>query len=296
MSLPIDVQYAGLRTQAPLSLESTSARTGSMQGISVALSDDPSLLTDAAEEISTFISNSLEKREYGQRRVRAEIRLLGMTPEEVNVYFEKSKLAKDSQELTQRVRHLLRQEGAYAGQGTLGDGSSLDPTEHFLLLQLARDTARSEGASGRVLERLDAALADLEARHGSAIRAALATIDHAANYGSTAQEIKQFQKSTQVLLDQPSLHLAVKQVLELAGRHGAQFESAMHNMMGALGACVAAAETARQRALLETLVRDLYHLKSMKTLLEDCKRLLRRFRHWLPREQPDKDQEGALFE
>jgi len=296
MSLPIDVQFAGMRAPPPRSPELGSLRTGSLQGITVAVSDDTSLLTNAAEEISSFMSSTVERREHSQRRVRAENRLRGMTPEEVNVYFERTKLAKDPQEPVQRARHLLRQEAAHASQPAREDGSTSDPTEHYLLLQLASSTARSEGASARVRDRLDAALAELEARHGGAIRATLATIDHAASYGRTAQEIGQFQKATLALLDQPSLHLAVRQVLELAGGQGARFESAMQNLMGALGACLAAAETARERALLQTLVTDLYHLKSMKTLLEDCKHLLRSFRHWQPRERPGREHEDAPTE
>ena len=288
-----DVQIAGTRVPTPRSLEPASARTGSLQGVKVEVSDDTALLTNAAEEISTFMSISVERRDHGERRVRAENRLRGMTPEEVNVYFEQAKLAKDPQELVQRARHLLRQEGAHAGEAILEDGRISDPTEHYLLLQLARSTALAEGAPARTRDRLDSALADLEARHGGTIRASLASIDHAAKHGQTAQEISHFQKATLTVLDQPTLHMALRQVLDLAGRQGARFESAMDNLRGALGACMAAAETERERILLQTLVNDLYQLKSLKTLLEACKDLLRSFRYWRPRDKQAREQDDV---
>ena len=66
---------------------------------------------------------------------------------------------------------------------------------------------------------------------------------------------------------------ALQQVLQLAGQTGERLDSAMSNLMKALGACLGSGLSSQER-LLETVVSDLFHLKSMNTVLAACRDLV----------------------
>jgi len=140
---------------------------------------------------------------------------------------------------------------------------------------MAREIGQAEGAPAGLMQRIDDALGDLEVWNGKTIRADLATIDQAGAYGRDAQEVRNFQGSVHVVLGKPTLAQALQETLKLAGQGGARIEAAVDNLMGAMGALLSATRSAAEKVLLESLMTDLYHLKALKTLLADSRKLLK---------------------
>lgn len=254
--------------------QQSAAQSGRMGGTTVTVRDQISDLTNAAEELSLHMSEKVESKTHGERHVKAAERPQVMDIGKINEYLDKAKNG-NADQLEQAARNLLKNAQQNPGQLGRGGGGSQSPTEQYLMLQLAKQLGPSTGASPGVMDRIEDALGDLEALHGREIRTNLSTIDQASAYGQNGAEVKQFQGSVQVVLGKPTISQALQEVLQLAGRSGARFESALTNLMGALGACLAAARSATEKVLLETLMSDLYHLKSIKTMLEECKGLIK---------------------
>lgn len=294
MTPSIDAALAIQRLHSQAAGDQAHTRTGSLQGHPVAPKEGVALLADAAEEISSFMSARVGQQAHGQRRVRPEPRLRAMTLEQISAYLEKVRKPHSPEDLLRITRRLLQNEGRDALALARATPGFQGPTEHYLLLQSARHTAQAEGASARTLARLDEALSELASNTSDTIEAMLATVDQAASHGPSAQDVTRFQASLETLLDKPSLHLALQEVLTLAGQDGARLEGALGNLMNALGACLATRRAISEKALLQTLITDLYHLKSIRTLLDDCKALLRKSRHWRPGGNPGTEHPHAL--
>lgn len=257
-------------------------QTGTFRGEPVQVRTGASGLADAAEEISFAAGKQVEEKTHAQRNIRAGDRPRSLGLSNITRYLERARHAVAPDQLEAMARTLLQPGSRDPGRAARDHPEFRTPTERYLLLQFARQLGLSEGASPEVLERIEDALADLEAWFGKAIEANLATIEQAGRYADSAQEVRAFQGSLQVVLGQPSLAQALQQVLQLAGRGGSKLEPALSSLMEALGACLAATRSNAEKALLQTLVTDLYHLKSLQTLLEDCKSLVRSLRRQKP--------------
>lgn len=292
MTVRIDANPLG---QVPTGLspgagqQQSSTQAGLLGGAQVTVKDAASVLGDAAEEISLHMADSVESKTLGERKVKPGDRPRNLTIDQINAYLEKAKKLDDPEEMVRLAKQMLQRGGQQAGQLARNHPNFRSPTDQYMLLQFARQTGLASGASTEAIAQIEEAIADLEAWFGDTIRTNLTTIDQAARYGSTAQEVEHFQGSMQMVLGKPTLTQALHEVLELAGRAGGKLESALSNLMEALGACLAGAGSAAEKALLESLMTDLYHLKSLKTLLEECKTLARNLKR---KQDEEGDQQG----
>lgn len=267
---------SGLRS--PGSDQQAGIENGILNDAPVAVKDGVSLLTDAAEEIGLHLSERIERREHDQRRVapgRSDHRL---KIAQINEYLDKARQPPDAQVRYLQVRNLL--ERAQRPGDSLGreSASSRTPTEHYLLLQEALQKALVEKAPTAVIERLEQAMADIEAASGTQVLADLSTIDQAASFGSTAQEIARFQGAVHTLLDKPTLVQAFKEAITLAEKDGRQLDRAIQHLMDAVGTCLYALGSTQEKVLLQTLVSDLFHLKCLNTLFVRAKSVVRQVR------------------
>ena len=269
--------------------ESLRSQTGMLQGGRVqVLPPGSSVLGAAAEEVAMLFAEKAESRRHEDRVIKAAGRPSLASIEQINTYLDQAHKQSDPEALN-RMASLLLQAGA-ENLYTLArsDARFQRPTEQFLLFHFARQQAAAQGLGPEVLQRLDAAIGDLDTLFGDHIQANLLTIDAAASYSETPQQVGQFQGALQSVLGAPTMAKALQEVLQLAGQSGQRLDIALDQLMKALGACLGTGLAGQER-LLETVVSDLFHLKSMKTALESCKTLVRS----LPRQRKSREHEHA---
>jgi len=232
-----------------------------------------SVLGNAAEEIALLFSEKAEHKRHEDRIVKGTTRPSDLTIEAINAYLDKAHKQSKTQELTDAARRLLAA-GAEGLRQALRELQSFEsPTDRYLLLRFTRLLASQEGASPEMRQSLDQAIADLETLYGDTIQAHLLTIDQAASYARSPQEVGAFQGSLMAVMDAPTLAKALQEVLGLAGNTGQRLDQAMETLMKALGTCLTGG-VVQQPALLQAVLADLFQLKSLNTLLEACRRML----------------------
>ena len=234
-----------------------------------------SLLTDAAEEVGLHLSEKIERHTLAARRVAPGRSAQRISLATIHAYFEKTGQHRDPTTLLAWVRDLLQQVQSEKGPWDGRSAPKHETTERYLLLQYALQTGFRTDTPRGVIEQIEAALADLEAQAGTLIQADLATIDQAASFGQSSQAITQFQLSVHAILEKPTLAQTFQTTLSLAGNNGNRLGSAIDHLMQALGACLAALGASHEKILLETLVKDLFHLKCLNTLFEQAKQVTR---------------------
>ncbi len=234
----------------------------------------PSALGDAAEEISLHFGHRVESRAHAERRIQVIRRPVVLSIDQVCRYLEKVGRIDMLDSLGSYTERLLSAPDKTSLRETLDHLTSGDPTLRYLLLQHARSSDLAREARPEALTLLDQAIADLNDQSGEGIQADLSSVDHAIRHTSRPEEIRQFQGSVQALLGQPTLALALQEVLSLAKNSEAELQSAVDNLMRALGACLPLVGPAREKALLQALITDLYHLKSLKTVFAECRLLV----------------------
>ncbi len=305
MTVRIDLPPTGLPSSGLAANGNPPRQAGQLQGVPAQVDSGPSVLGAAAEEISLHVSEKVESKTHLERTVRATRPPRAMTVEQINAYLEQAKKRSDSEEMRALAKRMLQASGQELSHLARHSRFSR-PTDRFLLLQFALELGRQEGASREAMEALEDALPDLESWHGDTIHTDLATIGSASRFGDDAGEIAHLQGSVNSVLGKPSLSQALQEVLGLAGKTGEKLERAIAGLMEALGACLAGTSSAAEKALLETLVSDLYHLKTLRSLLEDCKQLLAQLRRHTdeererqrrkpqaPQDEPEDDLLGA---
>lgn len=259
--------------------ESLRSQAGRLHGETVrALPPGASVLGDAAEEVSMLFAEKAERLRHEDRLVKAAGRPSLDGVEQITRYLDQAhkeggKTA-NLLALEKMAQRLLEAGGENLYALARGNPRFQQPTEQFLLFQFTREQAVAQGLGPEVVQRLDAAIADLDLLHGDQIQANLLTIEPAAAYAQTTQEVGRFQQSLQTVLGAPTMAKALQEVLQLAGQSGQRLDSAMDNLMKALGACLGTGLSTQER-LLETVVTDLFHLKAMNTVLEGCRELVR---------------------
>ena len=255
--------------------ESLRRQAGRMAGQSVEVMDGrPSVLGSAAEEVAMLFSEKAESKHHEERVIRGGAAPNLATVQSVSAYLERAHKQKPPQELAQLVDAMLKN-GAENWQSLVrGHPRFQQPTEQFLLFQMARQQAVQQGLPQTTIDRLDAALLDLDAFYGDVIHTQLLTIEPAAEYAQTPAEVRNFQDSVHAVLGAPTMQKAMQELLALAGRSGQRLDTALNNLMKALGACLGSG-LALQEALLESVVKDLFHLKTMNTVLDECRELLK---------------------
>lgn len=249
-------------------------------------------LGDAAEEVSLHLGSKVESKTHSERRIRASAPPRATSAGQIRHYLEKVGKAHLLKDFTQLSR-LWNSIGHLESFAPSGDGAaSEDPAERYLLLLHAREIASSQAAGPEVLERINQAITSAYEQAPDAIQTRLATIDQAASYAHDAQGVRRFQDALDSLLGQPTLSLALKEILDLAGRCGERLEPAMDSLMKALGGCLSLPGWGTDKRLLEILITDLYHLKALRTVLEDCRDLVHEFRSLITFVHPAREPQG----
>lgn len=285
--LPDSLSLASVQGRGP---SRGAADSGSWQGVCVQATSAPSPLGDGAEEASLHFGHRVESHTHAERKIQAVRRPTVLSVDQVRDYLEKARQTDALEVLAASVDALLKCPDSAALQNTLDRMASGDPTMRYLLLQHARSSGLAQGATPQVLAPLDEAITVLNDQSGDAIRAHLATVEHAARHATRPEDIQQFQGSVQALLGQPTLALALKEVIALAQGSETGLQSAVDNLMRALGACLPLLGPAREKALLQALITDLYHLKSLKTALAECRALVSWLKlHLLATSSPEED-------
>ncbi len=283
--------HAPLGTRLPAGEAQSATPGAALNGVLVRVKDGASLLVDAAEEVGLHLSEKIERHTHDQRRVTAGRSSRRLTIEEITDYLERARRSPDPKLRELQIQALLEQAQRPGDTLDIGTAWPDTPTERYLLLQLTLQKAQADKAPAAVIERLERALADVEAAADLQVRADLATIAQAASFdGASPQGIARFQSSLHTVLGKPTLVQAFKEALALADKDGSQLDRAIHHLMDALGTCLYALGSTREKVLLQTLVTDLYHLKCLNTLFEDAQSVMRDVRRML---QLDPAAQGA---
>ncbi len=265
---------AGARTP----IRDTPSVVNRLHGAAAVIKDGASLLTDAAEEIGLHLSETIERRDHGQRRVAPGRSARRLRIEEIDAYLEKSRQAPDAESREARIRDMLHRVQQPHESLALPADPTQTPTDHYLLLQQALQTALGQGLPAQAIERLEQALADVEAASGLQVLADLATIEQASSFGNTPQAITSFQSSVHAILGKPTLVQALREALALAQKDGQQLDRAILHLMDAIGTCLYALGTTREQVLLRALVTDLFHLKCLNTMFTQARFVMRNVR------------------
>lgn len=252
------------------------AQTGTLRGQQVQVTDGPSPLGDAAEEVSMLFSEKVETLEHEQREVESGSHILVMEVEDITTYLEAAKAFQDPARLAELAKRMLAAGGEPPRQ--LAYQQSRDPSHQYVLLQYAFRQGQSEGASAEVLDRLADAIAEMEDQLGPQIRAGLNSIGSASIWSQDAHGVETFQRTYRdVALGDLPLSQTLRLVLErLGGSSGTLIEQGLKAMIAALGADLAAVRPSRERIRLKTLRSDLYELTVINTVFEGCKTLEKR--------------------
>ncbi|HZY20502.1 MAG TPA: type III secretion system gatekeeper subunit SctW [Ramlibacter sp.] len=258
---------AGQAGGAPLS-------TGTFRGEQLQVKDELSVLADAAEEISLHHSEKAESKRHSERKVETDPHAQAMQIEQINAYLEAAKAFDDPGKLAELAK---RMQESGANPRELARQQTGDPTQQYVLLQYGRHQGEAGGAPQEVLERIEDALADLEADHGPRIRAGLNTIGTAADWGHTGQDVADFQAAYRdVVLGDNTLSATLRLVLErLGGPAGGDFGRGLQALIQAIGTDLAAARPSADPTRLQALVQDLYQLEVVSTVVDGCRELAR---------------------
>jgi type III secretion protein W len=246
------------------------ALTGQLGGQKLAVDDGPSVLADAAEEISLHHSEKAEAKHSAERKKEIDAPLQLMSPEAIQAYLDAAQAYEDAEQLVQLAKRMLSGQGDPAAQARQAFG---EPTSQYLALQYALQQGERDGTPADVLESLHEALFDLEMAHGPALRADINTIGTAAQDAGGPRDVAAFQATYRdVVLGDASLAGALRLALERFG--GSDFASGLARLVQALGQDLAAARPSADPARLHSLVQDLYHLSVASTVLDGCGTLL----------------------
>ncbi|MEY4653650.1 MAG: hypothetical protein RI884_2231 [Pseudomonadota bacterium] len=277
MNLRFDTSLPPQSPERPARLYLTPAPDGQLRGTPVRLIEAPSPLGDAAEEVSLHLAEKVQHKTHSDRKIRASSLLQRLSFDQIRLYLEKVGRMEVARDLPGRALGLLSEAGQDPDMALQRLGKAIeDHTERYLLLHYARDTAVAQGASPDLIAQLEAALDDLQTRYADTLTTQLATIEHAANFGHDAQGVRHFQHALQAILGKPTLSLALREVINISGATGNRLEAAIAALQKALGTCLQISVNSQEKALLQVLVTDLYHLKALKTLFKECKALVYR--------------------
>ena len=248
---------------------SASLATGQFAGRQLILEDGPSVLSDAAEEISLHHSEKAEAKHSAERKKEATPRQPLMSPEAIQAYMDASQSQQSPEELVQLAKRLL---SGHGNPSTQAKQAFREPTQQFLALQYALQQGERDGADPVVLDALRDALDDLEMDYGPQIRADINTIGTASQHASSAQEVAAFQSTYRdVVLGNATLAGTLQ--LALARFGDTEFSAGLERLKQALGQDLAAARPSAEPTRLQSLVQDLYHLSVASTVLEACHEL-----------------------
>lgn len=251
--------------------EHNAATTGQFAGQQVQVDDAQSILADAAEEISLHNAEKAETKHTAERKKEGVRALDVMNMEEIESFMDAAQAFEDPEQLVQLAKRMLAAQGDPLA---LARQNLPRPAEQYMALQYAIRKGEQEGAAQDVLEMLRDAMLDLdlEMAHGPQIRANINTLGIAAEAAENRAEMHAFQSCYQdVVLGEATLGQTLKRLVTQF--EGKNFGQGLTQMIQAMGRDLAAARPSTDPVRLQALVRDLYHLETMATVLQGCAEL-----------------------
>ena len=234
-------------------------------------------LQDAAEEL-TFTESEVVEKKLSKRKLRSARLGPSAAVEQAQKYLREVPDLERNQKLADFAKSVLKR-GARPGPDDLRQAArrfSDDETHQFLALTFTLEEAAEQGADETVTGALEEAIAGLQAEHGPAIQAGLNVSAVAGRFAGGAvgdtQQLRDFYRD--VVLDCEDIHAAYERVV--ADHPGENFDEAVRFMLKALGADLAASTQSVSKPRIRQLMDDMYQLKSLNTVHEQCEDLMRR--------------------
>ena len=254
------------------------AARGSFRGEQIRHVRNPTAeLQDAAEELTFGESERVEKK-LSQRKLRSGAGIRSAIVEQVEKYLRDVPDLEKNQKLTDFAGSILER-GRAPGADALRERArkfSDDPTHQFLALEFSREQAVAGDADPAVVEALDEAMAALQAESGPAIQAGLNVSAVARRFADRevgdTQQLRDIYRD--IVLDCRTINDAYDRVV--ADHPGRSFDEAVRFMLKALGADLAASARSVSKVRIKQIVDDMYQLKSLNSVFEQCEDLVRR--------------------
>ena len=234
-------------------------------------------LQDAAEELTFGESERVEKK-ISQRKLRSGDGARSAAMELAQKYLRDVPDLERNQKLSEFVKSILSRGGSPGPNELrqLAREFSDDATHQFLALASARDEAAEQDADPALGAALEEAIAALEGESGPAIRAGLNVSTVARRFAGKEtgdiQRLRDFYR--EVVLDCEDINAAYERVVK--DHPGKSFDEAVRFMLKALGADLAASTQTVSKVRLKQIMDDMYQLKSLNSVHEQCEDLIRR--------------------
>ena len=234
-------------------------------------------LQDAAEELTFGESERVEKK-LSKRKLRSGDGARSVAMEQAQKYLREVPDLERNQKLSDFVKSILSR-GRPPNPDELRQMArefSDDATHQFLALASAQEQAVEQNADPALGAALDEAIATLEGESGPAIQAGLNVSGVAQRFAGKEigdiQQLRDFYR--EVVLDCEDINDAYRRVVE--DHPGKSFDEAVRFMLKALGADLAASTQTVSKVRLKQIMDDMYQLKSLNSVHEQCEDLIRR--------------------
>ena len=250
----------------------------------VHLANPQELLADAAEEL-TFGHSEHAETKLTKRKIAEASRLKTFAAEQAEKYLAQVPDLERQQKLDEFTQSILGKKDG-GGGGSSGHskedlleaarGFSDDVSHQFLALEYLQGEAARTDAPEAMLDAIDAAMGELEAREGPAIVAGL-------NVSATAQEFASPETGDlapfrglyrDVVLDYGGINDAYAKIMEQ--NPTGNFADSVEFVLKGLGADLGGSQTSLSPVRLKAVLDDMDKLKSLATMFEGCGDLLGR--------------------
>ena len=254
------------------------ATEGSFRGERVQHVRNPAAeLQDAAEELTFGESERVEKK-LSRRKLRSGDGARSVAMEQAQKYLREVPDLERNQKLSEFVKSILAR-GRPPNPDELRQLArefSDDATHQFLALASAKEQAVEQNADPALGAALDEAISTLEGESGPAIQAGLNVSAVAQRFADKEigdiQQLRDFYR--EVVLDCEDINDAYQRVVK--DHPGKSFDEAVRFMLKALGADLAAGTRTVSKVRLKQIMDDMYQLKSLNSVHEQCEDLIRR--------------------
>lgn len=256
----------------------TAATQASFRGEQVRHVPNPTAeLQDAAEELTFAESERVEKK-LKQRKLKSGAAVRSAAVEQAEKYLRDVPDLERNRKLSDFARSILEQ-GRPPDPDELRQRArdfSGDATHQFLALTFAREQAAEQHADPSLTAALDAALAELQGESGPAIQAGLNVSVTAGQFAGKdigdVQQLRDFYRD--IVLDCATVNDAYERVV--TDHPGKSFDAAVRFMLKALSADLDAGTRSTSRVRIKQIMDDMYQLKSLNSVHEQCQDLIGR--------------------
>ena len=246
---------------------------GSFNGAEVQLIDMNSLMMNAAEEMTSELSEDMEK-EVSEREVedgkKSESLERLMQLAEVNEAL-KSLGDLDKQALQRAIKALLEHQSSNARELREKAREQFEePAHQYVALKALAEALKARGADKAQIEAAEGALNSLLTEEGPAIRAAINIGPTASDFaGSDLGDIQSLRDAYRTnIRDYKSMSGVLNDLIERFGE--ADVKKSIQFMTKALAADLEAGGSSIEKSKLNLILNDMHRLKTLTTMLGHC--------------------------